>query len=309
MVQQSNDGAAYSELLAFVAVAQELSFTRAATRLGRDPTVLTRRVSALEARLGARLLERTTRAVRLTEAGRTYLERARAIVEAMDDAGREAADLRGGEPRGHLRLALPGAFGRRWLAPALVDFLHAHPRVTLEADFSNRFADLVAERFDLAVRLGPLGDSRLVARKVAARRRLICAAPSYLHRHGTPEPPDDLARHAGRLFDGPPGPRWEMEDGAGARRQVHVTGTLVSDDLEVLAAAAIGGLGILLASEWLLGPEVRAGRLVRILTEWPVPDAGAIHIVTPSGTRHASKTRAFGDFLADWFRHPPWLVD
>ena len=307
MVQQSSDGAAYSELLAFVAVAEERSFTRAGIRLGRDATVLSRRVAALEARLGARLLERTTRAVALTEAGARFLDRAQAIVQAMNDAELEAGDLRVGEPRGHLRLALPGTFGRMWLAPLLTEFLLAHRRVSVEADFSNRFVDVVGERFDLAVRIGPLPDTRLVARKLCDRRRLLCAAPTYVGRHGPPQDPADLAHHPCLLFDGAPGPRWELEDAQGSRRQVHVAGPLVTDDLEALLGAAVAGLSILLSSEWLLAPAIRAGRLVRVLPGWTLPDAGAIYAVTPSGTRHASKTRAFADALVERLREPPWL--
>ncbi len=306
-MQQTNDGSSYSELLAFVAVAEELSFSRAGVRLGRDPTVLSRRVSALERRLCVRLLERTTRAVTLTEAGSLYFDRAQAIVASMEEAEREAENLGTGEPTGRLRLALPGAFGRIWIAPLMVEFLRAHPRVGVEADFSNRFVDLVGERFDLAVRIGPLTDSRLVARKLADRRRLLCASPAYLHRQGAPQRPSDLARHACLLFNGAPGPRWDLLGEDGSSLQVHVGGPLVTDDLDALRAAAVGGLGVLLGSEWLLGPEIRAGRLVRVLPAWTLPDAGAIHIVTPSGTQHASKTRAFSNFLIDRFRIPPWL--
>lgn len=310
-MQQFADGTRLAELLALVAVAEELSFTRAGARLGRDATVLSRRIRALEARLGVRLLERTTRAVAPTEAGLDYLARARLILEAMDDADAAASELNGGEPRGHLRLALPGAFGRLWVAPALLDFLVAHPRVTIEADFSNRYVDLVAERFDLAVRVGALKDDGLVARRIGHRRRLLCASPDYLARQGEPgEPgePADLRRHACLVFGTAMRPSWTLHGPAGEVARVPVEARFASRDVETLQRAAVCGLGILLSSEWAIGSELRSGHLVRVLPDWTVPDDGGIYLITPSSSRHASKTRAFADFLADRFGNPPWLA-
>ena len=297
----------FAELSSFVAIAEALSFSRAGERLRRDATVLSRRLRALEARLGVRLIERTTRSVALTEAGRAYLERAREILRSIDEADREATMHATGEPRGHLRLALPDSFGRIWLAPMLTEFLAAHPRITVEAEFSNRFVDLVGERFDLAVRLGELNDSRLVARRVCARRRLLCAAPDYLARHGAPRRPEDLARHACLVFTGLSNrDRWDMADSKGSVRRVAVSGQLVSDDAEVLVDAAVAGLGIMLATDWLVGPRLQAGSLVHVLPRWEVVDEGAIYIVTPSGAGSASKTRAFSDWIAARLGDPPW---
>ena len=304
--QQSSEGARLAELLAFVAVAEELSFARAGKRLGRDATVLSRRVRALEARLGVRLLQRTTRAVAPTEAGGAYLHQAREILRAMDEADAMAVGFATGEVSGHLRLALPGAFGRRWLAPLVLDFLAAHPRVTIEAEFSNRFVDLVAERYDLAVRVGPLLDANLVARKIAPRRRLLCASPDYLTRRGAPQHPRDLQRHDCLLFGAATGQRWVLHGAAGEVVQVAVTGRFASEDVDTLQQAAMKGLGVLMTAEWGIGLELRAGRLVRIMPDWSVPDEGAISIVTPAGSRHASKTRAFSDFLVERLREPPW---
>jgi len=305
-MQQSPDGIRLAELLALVAVAEELSFTRAGIRLGRDATVLSRRIRSLEARLGVRLLERTTRAVAPTEAGQAYLQRARLILDAMDEADAAAGDLGGEEARGHLRLALPGAFGRLWLAPAIVGFLDAHPRVTIEAEFSNRYVDLVAERFDLAVRVGPLTDPGLVARRIGDRRRLLCASPGYLARHGAPREPADLQRHACLVFGAAAGQRWTLQGKGGETVHVPVTGRFASEDVETLQYAALGGLGVLLSAEWAIGPDLRSGRLMPVLPGWTVPDDGAIHIVAPSKSHRASKTRAFSDFLAARFLVPPW---
>ena len=297
----------FAELSSFVAIAEALSFSRAAERLQRDATVLSRRLRSLESRLGVRLVERTTRSVALTEAGRAYLDRARDILRSIDAADREATLYATGEPRGHLRLALPDSFGRLWLAPMLTEFLAAHPRVTIEAEFSNRFVDLVGERFDLAVRLGELNDSRLVARRVCSRRRLLCASPGYLARHGTPRRPEDLAQHACLVFTGLPGRNhWAMADAKGAMRRVAVSGPLVADDAEVLLDAAAAGLGIMLGTDWLLGRRLQAGHLVRVLPRWQPVDEGAIYIVTPSGSGSASKTQAFSDWVAERLADPPW---
>ena len=305
--QQSRDGAHFDELLAFVAIAEALSFKRAAVRLNRDATLLSRRLRSLEARLGVRLLERTTRRVALTQAGSLYFDRAAAILRAMEEADLEATGFAEEEPRGHLRLALPGSFGRLWLMPVITDFLAAHPRVTIEAEFSNRLVDLVGERFDLAVRLGTPETSRLVVRKVGERRRLLCASPAYLARHGTPEHPLELARRSCLIFAGLR--RWEMRAGDGTPARVDVAGPFVADDVEALIAAAEAGLGILLTSDWAAATGLAGGRLVQVLTNWTFVDDGAVSIVTPSGSHHASKTRAFSDFVVGRLREALWSDD
>jgi DNA-binding transcriptional LysR family regulator len=246
--------------------------------------------------------------VSLTEAGADFLARVRDILAAVDEAEREASAHAGGNPRGTLRLALPGSFGRMWVAPILPEFLAKHPDVRIEAEFSNRFVDLVAENFDLAVRLGALGDSRLIARKIGARRRLLCAAPSYLTRHGTPQTPGSLADHACLGFTGlATYPVWHMTNGAGQPARVHVSGPLVADDAEALVEAAVQGLGVMLCTDWLVGRQLADGRLVAILDEWTLADEGAIYLVTPSAKGQAAKTRAFADWLARSFAPtPPW---
>jgi len=306
-MQQSFEGPVLAEIATFIAVAEESSFLRAAQRLGRDATLLSRRLRSLEARLGVRLLERTTRKVALTEAGRGYLLRARGILRAIDEADREAAAFATGAPHGHLRLALPSSFGRIWLAPLLAEFLAQHPQISIEAEFSNRFVDLIGERFDLAIRLGELSDSRLVARRICGRRRLLCASPAFLARTGTPTRPEDLAAYPCLIFSNlANSDRWEMTAHRVTRR-VRVSGPFTSDDAEVLVEAAVSGLGIFLGTDWLVGRALRDGRLVEVLPEWRVADEGAIYVVTPSGTSMASKTRAFSDWIIARLSDPPWL--
>lgn len=307
-MQQWLDGNQIAEIAAFAAVAEQGSFTKAAAALGRDATVLSRRVQSLERRLGVRLLTRTTRHVALTEAGATFLSRAQAIRTALADAEEEAATFGQGEPRGTLRLALPATFGRMWIAPYLPAFIAAHPRVNIDVSYSNRFVDLVAEGFDLAVRLGELADSRLVARRIAPRRRLLCAAPAFLDRHGAPARPEDLARTPCLVFTGLAShPNWTFVNSQGERVMIRAQGPLVSDDAEALVHAAVQGLGIMLSTDWLVGRELAAGTLVPVLTEWLPRDEGAIYAVVPSNRLLPAKTRAFIDWIASQFSPVvPW---
>lgn len=297
------------EVAAFLAVLDTGGFAPAARVLGRDASVLSRRVSSLERRLGVRLLERTTRRVGPTEAGRRFADRARMALTLLADAEREAADA-GAAPRGTLRLALPEAFGRLWVAPILPDFLTDFPNVRIEAFFSDRFVDLVGEGIDLAIRIGRLADSSLVARKLGAERRLVCAAPSYLAARGTPLAPADLAAHDGllyALFDSPSEWHFLRE---GERARVRLSGPLLTDNVECLVHAAVAGKGVILCSEWLVGRELAAGRLVPLLEDWSVGSEAsgeaAIHLVRPSARFTAGKTRAFADWIAARLSPPPW---
>lgn len=307
-MQQSHEPAALAEMAAFAAIAETRSFTRAAARVGRDATILSRRLQSLEERLGVRLLHRTTRSVSLTEAGAEFLLRVRAILASVDEAEAAASAHVGGGPRGLLRLALPGTFGRMWIGPLLPQFLAEFPDVRIEAEFSNRYADLVAENFDVAIRLGALEDSRLVARKVATRRRLLCAAPSYLARRGRPETPQALVEHACLGFSGfQTFPAWEMVNREGQRVRVEVSGPLVTDDAEVLVEAAVQGVGLMMSTDWLVGRELVDGRLVPVLEEWTLADEGAVYVVTPSAKGQAAKTRVFADWIGKRFApEPPW---
>lgn len=307
-MQQSQEPAALAEMAAFAAIAEARSFTKAAARIGRDATILSRRLASLEERLGVRLLHRTTRSVSLTEAGSEFLVRVRAILAAVDEAEAAASAHAGGGPRGVLRLALPGSFGRMWIAPLLPQFLAEFPDVRIEAEFSNRFVDLVAENFDVAVRLGALEDSRLVARKVATRRRLLCAAPSYLARRGTPTEPEALLEHSCLGFSGfQTFPAWEMTDSSGRRVSIEVSGPLVTDDAEVLVEAAVQGVGLMMSTDWLVGRELADGRLVPVLEDWTLADEGAVYVVMPSAKGQAAKTRAFADWIGKRFAPvPPW---
>ncbi|MFC4726922.1 LysR family transcriptional regulator [Coralloluteibacterium thermophilus] len=304
---QERSGARFEQIEAFAAVVQHGGFAAAGRALGRDPSVVSRRIDALEARLGVRLLSRTTRRIALTEAGAAYLRRVQAILGELAAAEVEAAEG-AAEPRGLLRLALPAAFSQRWIAPWLPAFVAAHPALRLELVHADHFVDLVAEGFDAAVRIGELADSSLVARRLAPFDTVLCAAPDYLARRDAPARPEDLARHACLTF--PKArfwPDWRLTDGA-ERAIQRIGGPIVSDEGEGLLVACRAGAGIMPAPEWLIGPDLAAGRLVRVLPEWRFDHDGAVHVVLPPGRLVPAKTRAFVDRLVRAFDPvAPWL--
>ncbi|WP_200888528.1 LysR substrate-binding domain-containing protein [Pseudomonas aeruginosa] len=189
------NGTEFEQITAFLAAVEHGGFTAAGQALGRDGSILSRRVTALEKRLGVRLMERTTRRLALTEAGEAFHQRMRGALQALQEIEQDTASAATGV-RGTLRIALPATFGQMWVAPILPAFLAAYPDLVVETAFEDRYVDLVAESFDVAVRIGTLTDSRLVARRLAPSRRLLCASPAYLQAHGTPVRPADLAQHA-----------------------------------------------------------------------------------------------------------------
>jgi DNA-binding transcriptional LysR family regulator len=303
------DRAQLEAIEAFAAIAESGSFAAAARRLGRDASVLSRRVATLEARLGVRLLARTTRHVSPTEVGANYLLRVQAILAEWASADAEASNG-AAVPRGVLRLALPAAFGRMWIAPLLPVFLAMHPEIQIEAQYNDRYVDIVAERVDAAVRVGTLPASGMIARRLARFSRLLCASPGYLAGRGTPVAPQDLAGHACLGFTRHRfWPNWPLRRGT-ERVDVHVKGPLVSDDGEALAVAAVGGAGIMLASEWLVRRQLVDGLLVRVLPGWSVEsdDADAVSAVLPPGRLVPAKTRAFVEWVATAFTPAPWSV-
>ncbi|WP_254462239.1 LysR family transcriptional regulator [Pseudomonas aeruginosa] len=292
------DGTDFDQIAAFLATVEHAGFTAAGTALNRDGSLVSRRVTALEKRLGVRLLERTTRRVALTEAGEAYYQRMRKAVQAVGEIDAEAVDA-AGAVRGTLRLSLPATFGRMWIAPILSAFLRQHPGLAIEARYEDRYVDLVAEGFDVAVRIGELADSRLIVRKLAPASRLLCASPDYLAERGMPAHPSDLANHScigfSRLASHP---IWHLGDD-GKTVAVRISGPLVTDDATSLIQAAVAGVGIAMVSDWLAGPELKSGRLVPVLPGHPVATPEGIYIVHPSAKLIPAKTRVFIDWLAD----------
>ncbi|MGP9826135.1 LysR family transcriptional regulator [Ectopseudomonas khazarica] len=296
------------EIAALLAVADEGSFVAAGRRLQRHPSIVSKRVAAMEARLGVRLIERSTRQVRLTHAGAQLVERLRAALALISQAQQEAA-LGAMEARGTLRLALPATMGRVWLAPLLPEFLKSHPQIAVVADYSDRFVDIIAEGFDAAIRIGELNDNRLIARKLSDHRRILCASADYLAQHGHPTTPEELSSHNCLRFSGFANfPEWRLCNGKRQER-VAVKGALTANDGESLLAAARAGVGILAAGEWLMSRDLVEGRLVRVLPQWSLDGQGGIYLVRPSAKFSPATTLAFKEWIERKFANgPPWAL-
>lgn len=286
----------FREMEVFVAVAEVESFAGAARRLRLSPPAVTRAVSALEDRLGARLINRTTRSLSLTEAGERYLVSSRRLLAAVEEAERDAV----GEtavPAGHLRITASVTFGRLALAGTVAGFLAKHPRVSASLVLVDRVVNLVEEGFDLGVRIGSLPDSSLRARRVGAVQRLLVASPAYLSQHGEPQHPAELRAHSVIGFTGLlPNAEWRFfEDGAQAK--VSLGPRLEVNDAATAIAAAEGGYGITSSLCYMVGAQIRSGRLTPVLKPfWPEPSP--VQIVYPHARLMAPKVRAFVDWAA-----------
>jgi len=294
----------FEDLQAFVAVVESGSFTAAADRLDLAKSAISRRVAALEERLGVQLLRRTTRVINLTESGKSFYEHSARILADLDEA-EAAVQQAHGELRGVLKVALPLSFGVRHMCKPIAAFARMHPRIRFELDLNDRRIDLVEEGVDLALRIGRLEDSSLIARRLFDVRTVVCASPQYLHAHGTPETPEDLRRHDCLAYSNLPEPgRWQWKDAAGGTHSVQVNIVMHASSGDFLANAAAHGLGIAIQPTFLASEAIRRGNLVPILTdyEWPVSPAWAVY----PPTRHLTyRVRAFIDFLVERFSGTP----
>ncbi len=288
----------------FVRVVEAESFTGAAERLGLAKSLVSRRLSRLEDRLGTRLIARTTRRLALTEAGRTFYERARRLVEETAEAEASAmataADL-----KGRLRIAAPMSFGQLHLAPAAGRFLAEYPEVEIDVDLNDRFVDLVGEGYALAIRIGQLKDSSLVTRKLAPSRMVLCASPAYIARRGRPKTPSDLARHDCLLYaNRTTGDAWRFRSG-GRTTTPQIRARIVANNGDFLARAAIDGLGIALLPSFIVFEALEKGALEAIPCGEPIDDS-TIHAVLPAGRDPPRLVRRFVDFLAETFGPEPY---
>lgn len=289
------------EMAAFVEVVDKGGFTEASRRLGLSKSAVSKAVAALEARLAVRLLTRTTRRVTPTELGLAYYDRARLVLAGAEEADSLVTAMQA-TPKGLLRLSAPVAFGVGQVAPALADFLEAYPVVEVQMQLEDRFVDLIAEGFDLAIRIGALVDSSLRVRRLAETRGVLVASPGYLKRHGTPRGIDDLGGHrllhtshlASANF-------WRLRAPSGDERQVRVGAGLTVNNGEALMKAAEAGAGIAMVPDFMIGDALAASRLVEVLPGRPADILG-VHAVYPQGRFQQPKLRAFVDFLADRFR-------
>lgn len=290
----------WSAMDAFVRVVETGSFVAAAERLAISTSSLSRLVAELEQHLGARLLNRTTRRLSLTESGQSYYERC--VVLLADLAEAEAlAGQAAAEPRGTIRLTCSFSMAEQRVAPAIASFSEAHAQVKFELVVSDRMVDLVEEGFDLAIRVGRVGGETLVARRLGTTQTVLCAAPSYIARMGLPANPQDLARFNALTYAYASAPRlWAFTDRDGKTHEVRVTGTLHANSGDALRSAAIGGLGIVYEPEFLLQDALQQGQLVPLLPDY-VGIRGDIWAVYPSRRHLSLKVRLFVDHIAAAF--------
>ena len=294
----------FDDLAAFVAVVETGSFTQAAERLGIAKSAISRRVSALELRLGVELLRRTTRRLDLTDTGRAFYERSARVLADLDEAEAAAAQAQG-ELRGKLKVALPVSFGVRHVCAPVAEFSRQHPGLRFELDLNDRRVDLLEEGADLALRIGRLQDSSLIARRLFDARTALVASPDYLEAHGVPAQPADLTEHRCLVYSNLPEPRrWVCRDASGEAIAVTVTPAMSASNGDFLARMALEGQGIAMQPSFIVGDAIAEGRLVSLLDRyaWPVTPAYAVY----PPTRHLSfRVRAFIDFLADYFSGTP----
>lgn len=306
MAKTSGDRAL--ELATLVAAIEHGGFSAAARSLAVTPSAVSKTITRLEARLGVRLLNRTTRRLTPTAEGEMLIARGRHILAELDEAELEVARA-GGAPRGLLRLHTLVAFGLHMLPPVLPEFLRRYPEMAVELTVSDRLVDLVEEGGDLAVRSGRLADSSLVARHICDSERLICAAPAYLKRRGTPRRPEDLRGHDCIVISGQPQlRRWPFDDpqAAGGIRTIEVGGRVAANNAENVLQMALLGVGIVRLGDLVIAEHVHAGRLVPILTDSHHVEPLALHAVYPQSRLRSPKVAAMVDFLIEKFAHAPW---
>ncbi|MGE6743947.1 LysR substrate-binding domain-containing protein [Allorhizobium pseudoryzae] len=292
-------------LAVFLAVAEHLSFTKAAEILAMSRPTVSAQVDQLERRLGVRLLHRSTRHLSLTEAGAAFHDRLRNVTAMVQEAERAAMHHQAA-PVGRLRISAPPDLGSSHLTPMIARFLADHPEIEIELELSNSAVNLIERKFDLAVRGTLRIDETLITRKLGESAVVICASPDYLSRHAGPEHPEDLADHRCLHFSGLRwGRNWEMRQGEDLRR-VQITPSFEVNDGRNLCEAALCGLGITLLPTFVVGSHIRAGRLVRILADWHVAEV-PLHAVYPDNRLIAAKVKSFVSYLADEFRRDPDL--
>ena len=294
----------FHAMTTFAAVVQAGSFARAAARLDLSVSAVSRQVAELEAHLGARLLNRSTRRLSLTESGQAFYERCVQLLadlaEAEEEIGASAI-----VPRGTLKLTASISFGARYLAPAIADFRRRHPELRFDIELSDRVVDLVDEGIDLAIRIGEIGSQALIGRRIGIAQMICCAAPSYLARHAAPRAPADLAAHACLTYAYSSGGNvWRFVDASRAVHEVKAGGPVHANNGEVLCALARAGVGVALEPDFIVADDIRDGRLVALLPGYIAP-AINIHAAYPSRRHLSAKVRVFIDFLVARFAHEP----
>jgi DNA-binding transcriptional LysR family regulator len=294
-------------LTTFVQVVENGGFSAAARRLNMSPTMASEHIQALEEQLGARLLQRTTRKISLTEAGQAYYENAARILSELEEADRRIGALQS-TPRGRLRLHV-GTHIIRFVAPVLTEYMTRYPELSVELTMGERMVDLVEEGFDLAIRATVPAHSSLVIRQLSAWRHVPCCSPGYLETHAAPRTPADLAQHnCLRYAFYPYGDEWRFASPGGEAVSARVKGSLRTNSAEALRIAALGGIGIFLAPSFLVAEDLAAGRLVRLLEEYR-PVAFAINAIYPHRAHVPAKIRGFIDLAVERLgTRPEWIM-
>lgn len=275
----------------FVAVAETESFTQAAKRLGISTAQVSRQVSALEARLATKLFHRTTRKVSVTETGQIYFQHCRQVLDGLEEAERTITNFQSA-PRGKLRITAPVTYGEKTIAPLVNDFVLRYPELELELNLTNRTLDLVAEGYDLAVRMGTLESSTLMARRLATRSQYVCASPQYLASHGTPHSLSELENH--NCLQGNQD-HWRFQENNKAK-SLRIKGNITCGSGWALLDAASKGVGIVQLPDYYVQPHLDSGQLVALLTQYQQPDEG-IWAVYPHNRHLSPKVRFLLDHL------------
>jgi DNA-binding transcriptional LysR family regulator len=290
-----------SDLEFFVQLVKQGSLAALARELGVTPPAVTARLAQLEKRLGVRLLNRTTRRISVTHEGEVYLATGARLLAELQELEQAVSSSRA-VPKGLLRVNATFGFGRRHIAPAVVEFARRYPEVEVQLELTDRSLNLADKAFDIGIWFGTIPDSRVVARRIVGNRRLLCAAPEYIRAHGMPSTPRDLQTHQCivlRESDTAFG-TWHFTRGS-KQETVKVRGTLSTNDGETGVQWALAGFGILMRSEWDIHADIAAGRLVPVLKDWALPSAD-VFAVYPERTNLSAKVSAFIDFLVDWFQ-------
>ena len=290
----------YSGMAVFVKVVETSSFAATARHLGMSPAMVSRHIQLLEERLGARLLNRTTRRVSPTEVGQIYHERCLRILSELEEADRAASELQS-VPRGRLRVTAPMTFGIRHLAPMMADYLRIYPEVAIDLSLDDRCVDLLEEGFDLAIRVGTLADSSLIARRLTLAEMVLCASPDYLKQHGVPKTPRDLEHHNCLAYAfSHSRTEWRFIGPGGTEETIPVSGRFVANNGDALRIIAREAIGVTVAPRFVVEEEMKAGHLVRLLPEYRTA-AFPVHAVYPHSRYLSAKARTFVDFLVSSF--------
>ena len=296
-----------TEMRVFLRAIERGTFASAADDLGLTPSAVSKLIARLEGRLGVRLLNRTTRKLLLTAEGETYFQSGRQLIHAVDGLEQEVA-ASASSPRGLLRINTPVSLGVHHLAPALIEFNRRYPNVRVNLSLTDRIADFHAEQIDVAVRMGPLSDSRLMSRKIAEIEAVLSASPRYIEEFGIPKRGADLAHHRCIVFTAPGRDRWPFRTADGSIEHVEVAATFASDSLQCILQLALEGGGIARLADFLVADSIRAGKLVQLLVGQHVAERASVFAVFAPGTQRIPKMRVFIDFLVERFQHQPWRL-